>query len=378
MKNNLVTKKELIKLLDNENEIDLEIYKKFDGELFRSSNEDIKIEGLRKTFELLIPRNTWTKEDFIVNNAEISILGIQKDKRNFNQLIIGIEGKEKTFITTSEAFAQLFTPMKMNTYANYLLEENEHYDLLMHNFKYWFYQKRPEEKLRVRTVIEDGSYIVRCFATPSYQPIDNNVLLYMAVWGLDKLNIKFRISNVRIDHSSMALNFLSEETIKIPGVGELNYGFSVYNSEAKEKTVQFHPAFELINLDGTNTTMILDRSITIPHRGSSVEPILGKLVQLNELRSQAEYAAKIIRLTERAKVDEFLAYKIQNAIIQVIGKQAFSEYAEKYTEISSQNTYNLLQFFGRLNEIPVQDDDKKIEIQRLFWRFLHEEFKKAS
>jgi hypothetical protein len=374
-----IAKNELIKLLDIGNEIDREVFKKFSGESFQSSNDEIKIEGLRKTFDLLIPRSTWTKEDFILNYEDLSVLGIDKDKRNTNQLIIEIKGVEKSFITTSDAVAQLFTPMKMNTYANYLLDgDDEHFDLMIINYKYWFYQKRAEEKLRVRTVVEDGSYIVRCFATPSYQPIDNNVLLYMAVWGLDQLNVKFRISNVRIDHSSMALDFLSEETIIIPDVGELNYGFSVYNSETKEKTVQFHPACELTNHDGTKAVMIFDRPISIPHRGGSFEPILGKLSQLKELRSQAEYAANLIKLTEKIQVNEFLAYKIQNAIIQVIGKQAFAEYAEKYTQLSSQNTYNLLEFFGRLNDIPVHDDDKKVEIQRLFWKFLNDEYHKSK
>lgn len=377
MEENFVTKEELVSLLDMENEIDQEVYKKFDGETFRSNDEEIKIKGFRNTFELLIPKSTWTKEDFIIRNADLSILGIEIDRRNSNQLIIGVECKEKSFITTSDAIAQLFTPMKMNTYASHLLDgHDEHYDLLINNFEYWFYEKQPEEKLRVRTVVEDGSYIVRCFATPSYQPIDNNVLLYLAAWGLDMLNINFRLSHARIDHSSMSLDFLSEETIKIPDIGELNYGFSVYNSETKEKTVQFHPACELTNYDGTKATMIFDRPITIPHRGSSVEPILVKLSQLNELRNQAEYTAQIIQLTEKAKVDEFLAYKIQHAIIQVIGKQAFAEYAEKYMELSSQNTFNLLQFFGRLDDIPVGDDDKKMEIQRLFWKFLKEEHEK--
>jgi hypothetical protein len=370
MDSSMVKKKELISLLDNGLEFEQAIFNEFSGEEFSSSNELIKVEGIRDIFELLIPKTTWTKLDYERVWSNISIEGTVKDAQS-SQLIIGISDEINTFRTTTDSIAQLFTPMKMNQYASYLLEDQQdHLDLLLHNFDYWFKNQQPEEPILIRTVIENGIYIARCFATPKYKPIDNHVLLYLSLWALNDLGMQFRLATRRIDHSSMKLDFMAEEDIIISGIGKLNYGFTVINSESKEKTVGFYPTFELINNDGTTATIIVDKPITIVHRGNSIKPIVQKLSEINEIKHHLQWVLEIIHLASKAKIDDVLAYRIQQSISQIIGSKEFSKFADKYAEISANNTFNLLQFFGRLNEISVPDEDKYIKIRVLFWKYL--------
>ncbi|MNB80565.1 hypothetical protein D3C75_273300 [compost metagenome] len=372
-KYDLVEKRELTQLLEADTEIGDAIFQAFSGEEFLNSTDHVRVKNIRDIFELLIPNSTWAKEDFFKQNSEISISGVSKDKNGEPQLIIYLDGLPDTFITTSEAVGHLFVPYKMNHYAKFMLSSNEdHLQQLLENFNYWFKEKFPNEPILVRTVTEDGTNIIRCFATPSYKPIDNHVLLYMSLWALDQLETDFHLVHSRIDHSSMKLDFISSEEITINGIGRLTYGFTLVNGEDKSKTVGFYPTFDLANADGTLTALILDKPITIVHRGKSVEPIMRSLMELKDIREHISWVIGVIRVANKAKIDDVFAYKVQQEIIKIIGTTQFSKFAPKFNEISSNNAFNLLQFFGRLNEMDVPDEDEAIKVKVLFWKFLRE------
>ncbi|WP_258297865.1 hypothetical protein [Paenibacillus peoriae] len=366
-----IRKRELIKLLDTGLEFEQAVFDSFSGEEYSSSDHYINIRGVKEIFDLLIPKTTWTKEDYTKKNNEISIVGTETDENGNTQLIIGLKDVKDTFITTSEAVGHLFSPVKMNQYAKFLLDDSDdHLGVLLQNFEYWFKTVKPEEPVLIRTVIEDGKKIVRCFATPSYKPIDNHALLYIALWALEQLNTPFRLALSRIDHSSMKLDFLSDEELLIEGIGHLSYGFTLVNSENKEKTVGFYPTFDLTNKDGTSATLIMDKPITIVHRGKTMAPILRSLQEVNDIRNHLDWVIKIIKIAHKTKIDDVFAFKVQQEIIKIVGVRQFDRFANKFTEISSNNTYNLLQFFGRLGELDLSDEDQAIKVKIMFWKFL--------
>ncbi|MGN9169481.1 hypothetical protein ACTNAS_15815 [Paenibacillus polymyxa] len=366
-----VKKSDLIKLLDTELEFDQAIFNNFSGEEYASSDDYICTSNIKGIFDLLIPKTTWTKEDYNKQNDEISIAGTETDENGNTQLIIGLKDIKDTFITTSEAVGHLFTPIKMNHYAKFLLEgSGEHLDLLLYNFEYWFKKINPQERLLVRTVIEDGKRIIRCFATPTYKPIDNHVLLYIALWALEQLDASFRMTLPRVDHSSMKLSFVSDEEMNLNGIGKLSYGFTIINGEDKSKTVGIHPTFDLVNNDGSSTTLIIDKPISIVHRGKNVTPIIRNLEEIKDIRNHLDWVISVIKIAHKSKIDDVFAFKIQQEIIKIIGPKQFSRFAEKYYEISSNNAFNLLQFFGRLNEISVSDENDQIKVKVLFWKYL--------
>ncbi|SMG58278.1 hypothetical protein [Paenibacillus aquistagni] len=373
----LVRKSELVKLLDTSDEFEKAVYDNFSGDEYSDSQEFMNISGIKNIYDLLIPTKKWTKEDFTKESRAISIAGAELDEDGNSQLIISLDDVKDAFITTSDAVNQLFAPVKMSNYAKFLIEDqdHEHFPMLLSNFDYWFKGINAEEMVLVRTVIEDGKRIVRCFATPSYRPIDNHVLLYIALWALEQLDVKFRLALARIDHSSMKLDFVSEEDIVLKGIGKLSYGFTLVNSESKEKTVGFHPTFELTNSDNTSATLIMDKPISIVHRGKSMDPIIHKLTEINEIKSHLKWVVEVIKIAHTAKIDDIFAFKVQQAIIKIIGPKEFGQFASTFTAISSNNTINLLQFFGRLNEMKVADEDKAIKVKVLFWKFL-EQYKK--
>lgn len=45
-------------------EFEQAVFNHFDGERYSASDEFMKVNGIKKIFELLIPKTTWTKEDF--------------------------------------------------------------------------------------------------------------------------------------------------------------------------------------------------------------------------------------------------------------------------------------------------------------------------
>ena len=363
-----VKKKELIQLLDRGNEIDQMVFDTVDGEEFAFSEDEIQIEGLREPFEQLIPRTTWTKQDYIINYAKISLLGTQKEIEGQAQLLLGVEDEAPSFITTTEAVFQLFEPASMGSYANFLLTEPEaHYALLKHNFDYWFSDKLAQTNVLLRTVLENGQYIARCFASQRYQQIDNHILLYCTAWALDKLKFNFRLTSQKITHSRMRLNFQSEEVFEIEDVGTLSYGFTVMNSESKTHAVEFLPTCNIINKDGTCVPIVLDKTIKIRHFGKEIKPIVEKILELGQLHEHVTRAIETIRLVKQEKINPLLAYKIQQSLIEIVGRKAFKKYQDKYTQVSTENTYSLLEFFGRLDEIPVDDEDKQILIESMFW-----------
>jgi hypothetical protein len=370
-KDSQIKKNELIQLLENGQEFEQAIFENFSGEVYSRSDEYLNTTGIRNIFDLLIPHSTWTKEDFHKKNADVSIIGAETDENKNTQLIIGLDGVNDTFITTSEAVGHLFTPIKMNQYAKFLLDNpEENLDLLLHNFNYWFKNSNPNDPLLIRTVVEDGRKIARCFATPSYRPIDNHVLFYIALWALEQLDTKFHLAMPRVSHSSMKLEFVSDEEIKLDGIGQLSYGFTLVNGEDKSKTVGFHPTFDLVNVDGTSATLIMDKPITIVHRGKTIEPIIRNLNDVKDIRNHLDWVIRVIKLAHKTKIDDVFAYRVQREIIEIIGKREFDKFSSKYTEISSNNTFNLLQFFGRLNEMKVPDEDQAIKVKVMFWKYL--------
>lgn len=366
----MISKRDLLQLLDRGTEMDDEVYSVFEGEYFASSKDEIKIEGLSSPFKQLIPKTTWTKKDYLLNYLDLSIEGISN-----SQLMINIKDQLETLSATEESVNQLFAPMKMGTYANFLVTDTSNFDILLKNFNYWFKEKHPQKQILVRTVVEGTSYIARCFATPSYQPIDNHIVLFVTAWALDRSGMEYKLTNQQLDHSSMKLSFLSKSTTELQDIGLLKFGFTVINSESKESTVVFNPICKVTNKDGTSTTLALDRPISISHRGKSVQPILQKMQEVSNLRKHASRAIETIQLTKNEKINEFLTFKIQSELKKIVGNETFKKYAEKYSEVSSINTFNLLEFFGRLHDIPYKDSDKEIEIQRLFWKTLQTLYK---
>lgn len=371
MPEDLVMKNELIRLLDRGNQIDDDVYDAFDGEKFAFTKEPIRIKGLRPVFTELIPKTVWYKQDFVTTFSNLEIVGFDEKGR----LLVGIDGEKNSFSATSEAVNQLFYSMKMGTYANYLIDQGL-LPILKTNFEYWFKEKTPDQKILVRTVVEGNERIARCFATPFYQPIDNHIVLYVTAWALDRSGFSFKVTNYRLQHSKMKIQFLSEESLKIPNAGEVFFGFTVVNSETKETTVEFHPICRVYNLDGTYTTLVVAKHISISHRGKSVEPIVRKLAQVSNLRQYADQAAMVVKLAKEEKINEILAYRIQMSLRNIVGTTIFDKYAEKYSQLASMDTFNLLEFFGRLHDIPVEDDEKELEIQRLFWKTLRDVIKK--
>ncbi|OAB34141.1 hypothetical protein [Paenibacillus glacialis] len=376
LKDTRVKKSEIIQLLDKGQEFEQAIFDNFSGEEYAGLDEYLNTTGIKNIFDLLIPRVTWTKEDYTKKNSEVTIIGTETDENGFTQLIIGLDGVTDTFTTTSEAIGHLFTPIKMIQYAKYLLDDSEeHLELLLYNFNYWFKEVNPNDPILIRTVVEDGKRIVRCFATAAYKPIDNHVLYYTALWALEQLDTTFRLALPRISHSSMKLDFISDEELTIDGIGKLSYGFTLVNSEDKSRTVGFYPTFDLVNNDGTSATLIMDKPITIVHRGKTIDPIIRSLEEIKDIKDHLTWVISVIKIAHKTKIDDIFAYRVQQEIISIIGKREFDKFSNKFTEISSNNTFNLLQFFGRLNEMNVSDEDQAIKVKVLFWKFL-EKYKK--
>lgn len=367
-----IKKNEIIQLLDRGAEIDQRVFDAVDGEAFAASKEFIEIEGLSNPVNLLIPRATWTKQDYIIKLEDLQLIGTEQDSEGNTQLMLGVNEVSDTFITTSEAISQLFANCGMGAYVTFLLKEpEEHLDLLKQNFEYWFSGKLAEEKVLLRTVVEDGRRIARCFASAEmYQQIDNHILLYCTVWALDKLGFKFNLTSREIKHSKMTLKFTAEDVFKIPGVGSVSYGFTVRNSESKVHAVELIPTCQVENEDGTSLPIVLDKIIRIRHFGKDIGPIIVRMMELGNLPQHVQNAIEIIRLMKTQKVDDLLVYKIRRELVEIIGKKAFEKYKERYTEVLSNNTYNLLQFFGRLNEILVEDEEKKLKVESMFWSFM--------
>ncbi|OAB40985.1 hypothetical protein PMSD_00390 [Paenibacillus macquariensis subsp. defensor] len=376
LKDTRVKKSEIIQLLDKGQEFEQAIFDNFSGEEYAGLDEYLKTTGIKNIFDLLIPRVTWTKEDYSKKNSEVTIIGTETDENGSTQLIIGLDGVTDTFTTTSEAIGHLFTPIKMIQYAKYLLDDSEeHLELLLYNFNYWFKEVNPNDPILIRTVVEDGNRIVRCFATAAYKPIDNHVLYYTALWALEQLDTTFHLTLPRISHSSMKLDFISDEELTIDGIGKLSYGFTLVNSEDKSRTVGFYPTFDLVNTDGTSATLIMDKPITIVHRGKSIDPIIRSLEEIKDIKAHLTWVISVIKIAHNTKIDDIFAFRVQQEIISIIGKREFDKFSNKFTEISSNNAFNLLQFFGRLNEMKVADEDQAIKVKVLFWKFL-EKYKK--
>ncbi|MFS1513647.1 hypothetical protein VQL36_14575 [Chengkuizengella sp. SCS-71B] len=373
MSDDFVTKKELVRLLDRVSEFDQLVFESFDGEEYSFDDSPLNITGIQQPFELLIPKTYWTKEDFTKTRSQISIEGITKDKNDNRQLLIRLDEVSQDFETTSDAIAQLFEPMKLNKYMAHLLSDDttDHFEHILYIFDYWFRKLDADREILIRTVKEEGKYIVRCFASTEYRPIDNHALLYITCHALNKLNLQFNLQSYSLKHSEMKLNIFSEDKIEIPDVGTLTYGFTVLNSETKDKTVGFHPTFELTNEDNSQTSLILDKPISIYHRGKSVEPIIEKLEEIQNLNEHLETVLETIKIAKNEKVTDEFAYKLTREISIIVGKTKYEKFEKEYLDIARLNTYNLLQFFGRLHELDVDDDEKEFKLRVIFWKALN-------
>lgn len=376
---NYISKNEIVQLLDRGSELDEAVFSKVDGEKFSSSKELIKIKDLESSVQTLIPNNIWEKSDYIIKYEDIELSGTMLDKKGKRVLLVSIKNMNETFMVTNEAVSQLFSLIDMSSYAKFILdqqladEEYKHFELLKQNYNYWFKGELAAKDVMIRTVKENGDFIIRCFASPSYQKIDNNVLLYCTVWTLDKLKYNFRLSSQSIDHSYMKLNFLSDDVLIIPDLGTLSYGFTIINSEAKTHTVEILPTCIIENTNGVKLPIILDKIIKIKHYGKDIDRVMEKIQNLSKLPEHVAHVMETINILKKKKVNDLLLYKIRLSLINVIGNTAFRKNKDAYDKVLSSNTLNLIQLLANVNKIELSNEDKRIELESMFWSMMNQE-----
>lgn len=117
--NSYLRKNEIIELLDRGTDIDQKVFEQVGGEAFAASRDTINIAGLVTPVNLLIPKTTWTKQDYVIKLGDLELIGTEKDADKEAQILLGVKGIEDTFITTSEAISQLFSECSMGKYASF-------------------------------------------------------------------------------------------------------------------------------------------------------------------------------------------------------------------------------------------------------------------
>lgn len=373
------TYNELKYLLDSSKELDALISDAFP----LSANKNlINVKGSYELIEAYKSIDTNAgKFDIVSTLSKTSFLGLSDTK----QAIISIssdDGPDPTIATgiynSSEQFYDIF---KMSTFSDFLIK-NQLDETVKTNVDFLLAQF-PDMEKQFRMLIIDNAYYLRALTSPRYKNYDNNIVIYVVLYILDKLNstgdICFSISKVYLTDSELKIFINQSNSTVIPDVGQLYFGAMISNNEITDGKVNIELRYHFYDANKNTSFGCLpdleDAFIQIQH-ASSTQNAIAKFSLLEQIAEQNNVMLDYVNSLSNTKVlTRDIAYSLLKKITQSrrpdISKSIKKSVSLLYDTKLVKNTYTLIEALNIVTDLTT-DIDEKIALERIYYELIKE------
>lgn len=373
------TYSELKHLLDPSKELDTLISKTFPLDI------DKKIINVKGSYVLLeaykrIDSNAG-KLDIKSTLSSTSFLGLSDNK----EVLLSIEhedGGEPTIAAgiykSSDQFYDIF---KMSTFAGFLIDNNLE-ENIKPNIDYLL-SKFPDLEKQFRLLLVDNNYYLRGLTSPRYKNYDNNIVIYVILYLLDKLNstgdVSFSITRVYLTDSELKIFITQSKSTSIPDVGQLSFGAMISNNEITEGKINVELRYNFYDptkdLSFACIPDLEDAFIQIQH-ASSVENAISKFSLIQQIGQQNNIMLDYITTLSKVKVlTNDIAYSLFKKISQSkkadISKSVKKSFELLYDTKLIKNTYSLIEGLNIVTDLTTNIDEK-VALERIYYDLIKE------
>lgn len=393
--NSFVTNKQLLKLLNNNEDFKDELIK-----LFNIDKNNIQVFEIGNSKQLLdsltLLDSKCKKIDIISEVKNIQLKKILENEIaifelfdiNDTNIIKNIKSDKLTVETRYSAKAEILDYYHLNKFANYC-RDSKYSDLLL-IIKDYLKEKNVSnkhlKKLRLVYKYEDKKYYLRALvSTNDYKDFGINFSVFVAIATLHKYLKKSKnsiyISSYTVNDSNLYIVFTLKNIIPINSKMSLSFNLILENDEIKREAVSFNGVFKLIYKENNQSTEIFLKPkgiqkehlhqptdlLTYLHRGS-IEAVFEKIKELPILidmyiKQVTEDTKRISSIQNPNDIKKLISNKIKNA-----KKQEFLKYKklvfEKLMKNNIDNTFKLFDLLREVEELFEHEDIISID----FWR----------
>ncbi|MCT3370879.1 hypothetical protein [Lacticaseibacillus paracasei] len=342
---------------------------------FPATDEPLNIEGSaallqaineisEKKFDFIIPLKDIEITDFPLlaktNSREVRFNIKEADTKNVMGTAVSTYGARKQFLDL--AFSG-------NTFAERGFKRDATSEIIA-DFNELIKKAKPDEKYRFRLIqtgeLSSNEYLLRSVSTKEgYKVYDNGVVLYMSLRAISdfsqRANKLFYVENAHVTDSRLDADFRSASAQKLNHDVSVQIGIHVSNSEIADSSATFTVIYWITNKKQTIT--LADGplfSINHHYTSASIAAELRKALSLNE-RSTSIYKA-VNEAQMYSPVDEISLEKIFQSLIRSTQKlpKNYRNQLENLKEIATQESYSLLQLFGKLQTLADETKDEDV------------------
>lgn len=323
-----------------------------------SEDELCNIKGSKDLIDLYNSIDS-DKMDLVLPLSEIKFVGFYHD----NEIILELDGyNARGIYSFTNAFLDsLFSLKKFGIFCFKYGEK----DLLNENIEKLMISRQQEER-QYRFIMDGDDLLLRGLTTTSYKNYDNNIAIYLALHSLHKYskenNVHIAVEGGYITDSNLDITFIQEELIKVDKNTFVEIGVRLTNNEITEGKLSMEFIYKIFDNKKNSFTAIGDTVVGIIHT-YQVQTIQTKLDNLDNLSLYTrETISHIKSIRNKSKLDRdqlsLIFSRLSRAKGNEISKQSKERIENLYKEEVVNNTFSLIELFGKINAISTNIDEK--------------------
>lgn len=365
-------------LIDKSKELDRSILEKYPISYFGNENEDLRISGVKILIEGFDEIDSG-KMDIMAQYKNIEYVEINNKK----QIVLQFQCEDETVQAHSiySFFDEFFNVFEVTKYISYCMEKN-YTSIIEKNIEWLLSFNADNEEKQYRLLKDtDGTWGVRGVTSKKYKNYDNSIVLYLSLLMLHKYSVEknkfYHINFSSITDSSIYIFFEQDEPVDVPNVGKVYMGLAISNGEIRNSEFKAELRYRIENpQNNVSISAIFNNPIFSIRHNMNVQTIdtqLEKLFNLEELESNMMSFVEKLNTSEDLSEDS-MYYLISDLLEKIgdcsdISKKTKDEFKKIEVEKMIQGTFTLISFFGKLNMIST-DVDEKIFIERIYHKVI--------
>ncbi|MGJ0848333.1 hypothetical protein ACR77J_16705 [Tissierella praeacuta] len=365
----------LKKYLILDKDLDEDINQKFPISYFGNENETLKIKGAKGLIDAFDEIDSG-KFDFNETLKNIRFIGINDEGE------IGIEFPNENINAYGiyDFTSDLLDPFHLTKYVRYCINK-EYTDIIKFNIDEQLNRDKEKEKQFRLLRDKNDELRIRGITSTLYKNYDNNIVLYLSLLALHKYakkeDIFYYVDRANISDSSLYIFFEQEKSIKIPKIGDIYFGLAVSNGEIRNKTFKAEVRYKIVNpKNKTSFSAIFTTPVFSIVHNMSLPKIESNLENLFKLDEHEKSVINFIEKLQNIEIltEDSIYFLISDLLEKIsdcsdISKKTRDEFKKEEVDIMLRGTLTLVEFFGKLNTI-VTDMDEKIFIERIFHKVI--------
>lgn len=362
--------KKILRLESETNDVDEYVLNNID---FIGKDMECNVIGIKNLIEKYYSVDS-EKMDLLIPLSEIGYIGFYHNE----EIILSFENNtwnaKGTYNFTSDFLDSLFS---MNKYARFCLNA-ELKELIAYNLENQLIARKDEIR-QYRFLMKNDEMLLRGITSKNYRNYDNHIAIYLISHALHKYSKLTKkqvfLQNATVTDSDLTATFIVNENIKISNNLYLSTGIILKNNELGKGSFRIEYTYRLSNSD-YNFSAIGQKVMGLNHNASTkrVEDEIGKLSILGQLEKETINYIRQIKNIDKLDREQLSLIFLKLSRVRELTEGTKNKIEEVRQELVD-NTYSLLEVFGKLDKIQTKIDEKEF-IQITFNELIYTGLKK--